>query len=232
MEDVNGSERVNRRPAYLASAAVLLLICAVSAYAWMRVPADARIPVHWGLHGEVDRYGGKFEAFLVMPLAAAFLTALFAVIPLFEPRKLNLRRSWKAYSAIWIATLALLFVIHVMLVLGALGYAIDMGRLVPILLGGLFIVMGNYMGKIRSNFFVGIRTPWTLSSELSWNKTHRIGGWLFVLWGLLMIGAGLFVQTPAFLIVMLAGVFVITAFLLVYSYRVWKQDPAKQSLGR
>ena len=168
-----------------------------------------------------------------LTLQAQLATAIFlAVMPLFEPRKLNLERSWKAYSAVWLAVLLLLGVIHAALVLGALGRSVDMNLIVPMLLGGLFIVFGNYMGKLRSNFFVGIRSPWTLSSELSWNKTHRLGGWLFVGYGIGLIVLTVVARSQLLLVIALAGVGAVVLTTAVYSYLVWRQDPEKQKVGR
>ena len=89
----------------------------------------------------------------------------------------------------------------------------------------MFIVLGNYLGKIRRNYMFGVRTPWTLASELSWNKTHRFAGKLFVVTGLIVLLAGLW--NPAWAIYAMIGCIIITlALTMVYSYWVWKHDPA------
>lgn len=122
--------------------------------------------------------------------------------------------------------------IHAALALTAVGRPIDVARIVPVGLGVLFLVVGNYLGKLRSNFTAGIRTPWTLSSELSWNKTHRAAGRLFVGLGLLLLLCGLTGSTGATWAVALGGTFAGVAFLFVYSYLVWRRDPEKQAAGR
>ncbi len=88
----------------------------------------------------------------------------------------------------------------------------------------LFGILGNFMGKIRPNWFIGVRTPWTLSSKMSWNKTHRLAGWLFILMALLMLAAGL-IRTNWMLITMLTVDVLCIAWMIVYSYLVYRRDP-------
>ncbi len=106
------------------------------------------------------------------------------------------------------------------------GIQLDVSTVVPILVGGLFVVLGSVVGRIRPNWFVGIRTPWTLSSELSWTKTHRLGGRLFVLMGIALLASG-FVGSAWGLLFDLAVVTGCVLWLFVYSYLVWRADPEK-----
>lgn len=198
----------------------------VSLYAWFQVPPDAQIPIHWGLSGEPDRFAGR-EALFYLPILLLGAGALLAVIPLIEPRKLNLERSAKAYLVIGCGVLAILGAVHIVAVYSALGGEANMVGAVSILMGALFAIIGNYMGKVRSNFFVGVRTPWTLSSELSWNKTHRVAGRLFVASGALMVVLALLVPPAVAMGVPLAVLLIGIAGVVIYSYVVWKADPDK-----
>ena len=108
----------------------------------------------------------------------------------------------------------------------AYGYAVDTSRAVPLAVGLALVVTGNAMGKLRPNWLVGIRTPWTLSSRQSWTKTHRQGGWLLVVVGLLLAAAGL-VGAPALFAAAFGVLIAGCAWLLVYSYRVWRTDPER-----
>ena len=121
-----------------------------------------------------------------MPVTTIAIAALLAVIPRFEPRRANLERSGKAYGAIWITVVTLLGGVHVLTVAAALGADLEISRLVLIGTGLLFVVIGNYLPKVRPNYLMGIRTPWTLASDLSWTRTHRLGGRLFVIEGLVL----------------------------------------------
>ncbi|MCB0144848.1 MAG: SdpI family protein, partial [Caldilineaceae bacterium] len=169
------------------SAVVIGIMFLIAAWAWMQLPADASIPVHWGINGEADRYGGKFEGLLMPPLITLGIVLLMAFIPRLDPRGENIVRSSAAYKAIWVVIMLFMLLIYGIALLAIFGWPLDIGRIVGGAVGILFIILGNYMGKIRSNYTMGIRTPWTLASELSWNKTHRLGGKLFVTLGTLTL---------------------------------------------
>jgi uncharacterized membrane protein len=217
-------QRINLRPAMVASAVIIVMMLILSAWAWVQIPPDQKIPVHWNLSGQVDRYGGKVEGLLGMPLLVLFLVGLFATITRIEPRKMNLQRSMKAYTAIWIAGLVVLLATHIFCILSALGRKMDINSAMPVLTGLVFMVTGNYMGKIRSNFFAGCRTPWTLSSDLSWSKSNRLGGKLFVLVGAITILTG-FMGNPSLWLIMISELILIGAIVYPYSYVIWKSDP-------
>ena len=105
----------------------------------------------------------------------------------------------------------------------------DISRVVLIGIGALFIVIGNYLPKVRPNYLMGIRTPWTLTSDLSWQKTHRLGGRLFVLEGLVLIVLGLIAVAAWLGVLIVAGIAIMLVVVFAYSYRVWKADPAKRT---
>ncbi len=102
-----------------------------------------------------------------------------------------------------------------------------MTRIMPLLVGGLFIVIGSVLGKLRPTWFVGIRTPWTLSSARSRSKTHRLGGWIFLIAGLLMVLIGLLRQ-PVLLLIVIGALCVALIGLVLYSYLIWREDQGAQ----
>jgi len=223
---------VNRKPGLYASGIILLFMFGVAAWAWPQVPVDAQIPVHWNPSGTPDRFAAKIPGLLATPLIAAALAGLFVLIPAIEPRRRHLSQSGKPYTVTWVAVLALMAVLQLATVLYALG-SVRVASVVGLAtLGGLFVVIGNYLGKVRSNFLFGIRTPWTLTSEVAWNKTHRLGGRLFVLLGLVLIGAALLGNVTVSAAVIVMGVVLIVVVSFVYSYMIWRTDPAKQAFGR
>ncbi len=218
-----------RKMMLLTSGVIILAMIALSAWAWFQLPEGAQLPVHWGLNGQPDRYGSKAEGLLLTPAIGVLLLGLQAIIPAIDPRGENIRRSAKPYYIFWLAIGVVLLIVHALLVFAALGHEVNMGSGVIITIGLLFMVIGNYLGKIRSNFMIGIRTPWTLSSELAWNKTHRLGGKLFMLTGGLMIVAGLLGQFNLAFIVTMVGAVGLSIGLAIYSYFVWRGDPARVS---
>jgi uncharacterized membrane protein len=198
----------------------------VAALCWSH--ASDRIPVHWNWRGEVDRYGGKFEGLLLLPLVSVALYLLLLVLPLFDPGKANYRTFAGAYNLIRLTITLFLSAIYAVGVLVSLGYHVDMNTVIGLALGVLFIVLGNVMGKIRPNWFVGVRTPWTLSSKLSWTKTHRLAGWLFIVMGLLAV-AWAILQNAWMLGVMITVDIACGISLVVYSYLIYRKDPARMS---
>ena len=118
--------------------------------------------------------------------------------------------------------------LHVAAVLAALGENVNLGMVASIGIGLAFVVMGNYLGKTRSNWFFGIRTPWTLSSDRSWTRTHRLGGVAFVVIGLLVIVTALVAGPSVAIWVLLGGMAASVIGLLAYSYLVWRDDPDRQ----
>lgn len=220
----------NLKTTWLISVVVVFVMLGLSAWAWVQLPAEASIPVHWNAAGQVDRYGGKAEGLLLLPGVVIFVLLVFNVIRYIDPLRVNIERSGQAYRAVLLGILFFMAVLHVGAVLSALGYPINIGLLAAPAVGLMFIVMGNYMGKIRRNYMFGVRTPWTLASELSWNKTHRLSGKLFVLSGVLVILASLWSPVWAFY-VMMATILGTVGFAIIYSYVVWKSDPAVQTPG-
>jgi uncharacterized membrane protein len=201
--------------------AVMLLL---SFYAWSQLPADSQIPIHWNVRGEVDRYGGPFEGLFVMPLIMSGVVALFYCLPWLDPRGENIRRSGKAYRALWLVMLLFFLTIHSITILSVLGTPINMSRTILPALGLLFVVLGNYMGKIRRNYMMGIRTPWTLDNEVVWDKTHRLGGKLFVVSGVLTAFAGLLLQPTWGFVVLGVSMTITILYTFGYSYWLWRQE--------
>lgn len=207
--------------------AALAALFAAAAVVWPLVPD--RIPVHWNLAGEVDRYGGKVEGVLLLPLVAFGLYWLLLLLPLVDPRRENYRRFQTSYLVIrWSLTL-FLAVIYGLTLATAMGQAIDMGLCISMLMSVLLMVLGMTMGNIEPNWFVGVRTPWTLSSEASWTKTHRLAKWIFVAIGLSCLPIG-WAKSAWSLVLFLTTVVGGIAWLVVYSYLVWKDDPARNRM--
>jgi uncharacterized membrane protein len=198
----------------------------VGAAAWHFAPD--RLPVHWNLAGEVDRYGGKVEGLLLLPLLATGLYLLLLLLPRIDPGRANYATFAHAYTLIRLSITAMLAFVYACILLASFGYHVDMGLLIPLAIGMLLCILGNVMGKIRPNWFVGVRTPWTLSSRDSWNKTHRLAGRLFVVLGCAFAVYG-FLQNAWMLTVLIALGVASLSWVVVYSYLVWRHDPDRLS---
>ncbi|HZZ29359.1 MAG TPA: DUF1648 domain-containing protein [Pirellulales bacterium] len=205
---------------------VIAAMFAVAAWAWPQLPE--RIPIHWNLKGDIDGYGSKFTGLLLLPITILVLYCVFRLVHLIDPGKENYATFTNAFTAVRMAFVFFMTGVYVFSLLSIFGYKVNMTTLVCLDTGALFLVIGNFMSKIRPNWFVGVRTPWTLSSKMSWNKTHRLAGWLFVLMGLSVAALGV-VQTTWMFICMLVVVVGCLAWMTIYSYLVYRQDPDRTS---
>lgn len=211
----------------VVSLLVVAALAAASWWVWRKLPADARIPDHWNAAGQVDKYRGRDSLFVIPGLTLA-LTILFLFLPRIEPRRTHLLLSSRAYRAVWIAIVLFSAGLQLFKIEAALGVPVSAAKWIGVGLGALFLVIGNFLGKVRSNFVFGVRTPWTLSSELSWSKTHRLAGWMFVGFGLALVAgtvAGVLNAYLHYLVIGFAVILLVT--LLPYSYFVWRSDSDK-----
>ncbi len=219
---------MNLRLFYRVSAIVIACQVALAAYGVWVVGPDQQVPVHWGVDGEADGWAMALVGFAIVPLITAGIVALFAAVPRIEPRRRNLERSANAYRTTATAVVLFLGAAQVVVVFASLGDSLPMTSIIGFGIGLLFVVMGNVLATVRSNFMFGVRTPWTLSSDLAWDRTNRLVGRLFVLAGVSLIALTPFGSAELIVWVMVGWIVVILAASLVYSYRVWKSDPDRR----
>ncbi|WP_105615972.1 SdpI family protein [Vallitalea okinawensis] len=181
-----------------------------------------QIPMHWNIYGQVDRYDNKYFVLLLAGLPI-LMYGLGKVLPKIDPKRENYKKHAKSYHLIM--TLIMLFFIYInwIVLASSLGYGVDTSIWVNFGIGVLFIIMGNYMPKIRHNYFVGVKTPWTIADEDTWNKTHRVAGYYFLIAGLLFIFGG-FVNQPNFYFASTAYIIIGVVGLFIYSYIVFKKN--------
>jgi uncharacterized membrane protein len=203
---------------------LIVALFVLAAAAWSTAPD--RIPVHWNIAGQVDRWGGKFEGLMAIPLLALGIYVLMLVLPRFDPGRANYDAFSGPYTILRFGILVVLAALEVLILLWVRGVHASIGVWVPLLVGALFVVIGNLLGKVRPNWFVGIRTPWTLSSKVSWTRTHRAGGWLFILMGALLMATAVARAAWAVWVMLGVGGAGLVG-LAVYSYVLWRNDPDK-----
>lgn len=192
---------------------------------------DGQIPVHWGPSGEADAFATKDKALLnlmMLPASALFTTILLAIAPSIDPFRENLRRSHKAYVAIWASVMVLLAALNggiawMMVNSAGANESNEFVRFVMAGCGLLFIIIGNYLPKTRKTFFLGIRTPWTLTSDYTWEKTHRLVGPLYILAGLAGIVIAFTMRGLPMVIAFVACVMAVSLFGVAYSWWVWRR---------
>ncbi|WP_375210490.1 SdpI family protein [Hyphomonas jannaschiana] len=210
---------------------------AISLAATQALPTNGEFPVHWGPTGAPDRWTdrtGAIRYLWTMPAITLGVGLLLAAVPSIDPRKGNIEKGRRGYVAIWLAVMVLLTCIHggVALQMIRTGEATEgSGQMVRWVIAGasiMFIIVGNYLPKTRSSFFFGIRTPWTLSSDTAWEKTHRLAGPLFMIAGALGL-VGAFIFNGILLAVQLTGWAGIAAIIsVIYSYFAWRNAPDRE----
>lgn len=215
------------RQGQLLHLAAIAAMLGLSAWAWGQLPPDARVPTHWNLAGDVDGTSGKAQGLLFAPLLSLAMLAVFTALPALEPRREHLAASADAYAVVWGGVAVLLGIVHGGIVLAALGHDVPVDRAMPLLVGGLFLALAWAMPRIQSNFMLGIRTPWTLSSEHSWRRTHAAGRWVFGGVGLAMMAMALVGGGEQAFAVVIGGAVASALALVAYSYAMWRQDPAR-----
>ncbi|HLG03920.1 MAG TPA: SdpI family protein [Bacteroidia bacterium] len=151
---------------------------------WDKFPD--KIPTHWNASGEVDSYGGK-GALFIGPLVNLGVYLLLLFLPRIDPRKKNYELFSGAYWTIRLGLAIVLAIVGLVTIFVPLGYDIDVALIIPLTVTGLFLLLGNQFGRLRHNYFVGIRTPWTLNNEEVWKRTHRLAGKVWVAGSLIML---------------------------------------------
>lgn len=207
-------------PAILILAAVIITIAV-----YPRLPEQ--IPTHWSMSGEVNGWSNRLWGAWMLPLIMAVVWLFMRAIPHIDPRKANYEKFSGMYDALVILILAFMLLMHVVVLLSATGNVIRMDRVVMPATGIFIAIMGVLLPRAQPNWFVGFRTPWTLTSDLSWERTHKAGGALFIALGLLIVASTFIAPERAIWLLVVAGLGVV-AFLFIYSYQVWKQDPSKR----
>ncbi|HYD13223.1 MAG TPA: SdpI family protein [Allosphingosinicella sp.] len=186
--------------------------------------ADVRLPIHWNLQGEPDAFAGKWVALLMPAGMTAILSLLFHFLPAIEPRRKNLARSQGPYLWAWAVLLVIAWVIMFVLAATALGWNVPVNRVIAGAVGLVLVLIGNQLGKSRSMYLVGLRTPWTLDDEEVWIKSNRLAGKLMVAAGLAMVLAALLPIPPVALgIVAGVGIAIGVVVPVVHSFILWRR---------
>lgn len=188
-------------------------------YKWNTYPD--RVPVHWNLAGEVDRYGSKYEIWILV-LLPVFTYFIFWLIPKIDPKK-RIEEMGNKYEQLKFFMVAITSILAIYFL-----YAVDKGKMVDtefmfVIIGFIFIILGNYLPAIKPNYFVGVRTPWTLENNEVWRLTHRIAGKLFVGLGIITVVLVLILPIETFFWYFFGLVTIIVFYLFWYSYKMYKE---------
>lgn len=199
---------------------IILLSFILSAYFYPQMPEQ--VASHWNAQGQVDGYMSKSWGLFFMPFVLVGLALLFLAIPRIDPLKANIEAFRKYYNGFVILFLVFMLSVHIQVILWNMGIQISPNVVMPVAWGLLFFYIGLLCENAKRNWFVGIRTPWTLSNDRVWDRTHQIGGKLFKVAGVIAF-LGVFFQTYAMFFI-LTPVLVVTVYTVVYSYVEYQKE--------
>lgn len=185
-----------------------------------------RVAIHWSMSGQPDGTASAVVGLLLVPIITLGLHLFLMVLPRLDPGGENYVNFREVYWKVGLAIELYFAASHTIVCACALGMAVNMSIAMPLLIGGLLILIGNYLSKIRPNWMIGIRTPWTLSSKRSWNQTHRLGRWLMIIMGAAIACLSLSQHRNAWIAVGTICLLSLVA-MVVYSWWVWRSDPDK-----
>jgi uncharacterized membrane protein len=187
---------------------------------WSTLPE--KVPTHWNYKGEVDQWGDKYSLIALLFLLPVLTYLLLSVIPRIDPKKKMRQMGGKYYQLKFILVLFMSMLAFIILYLTDNPF-VSSPNLISIPIGILFIALGNYFKVIQPNYFIGIKTPWTLENKEVWKLTHILAGKLWIIGGLIIVVGSLAIDESAFIYILLTTITIITLVPVVYSYLKFKE---------
>jgi len=213
------------KKSYLIITIIILISFGIGLYFYSQMPGE--MASHWNIQGEVDGYMPKFWGLFLMPFISLAMFLLFILIPKIDPLKENIEKFRKYFDRFMILIILFLFYIYLLTIFWNLGNEFNMNQALPPALGVLFFYCGTLIQKAKRNWFIGIRTPWTLSSAEVWDKTHQLGGKLFKVAGVIALVGVVFPDYAFFFI--LIPVIVASIYTVFYSYFKYREEKLKEN---
>jgi len=202
----------------------LVVIVAMVVFSVVAYPSlPERVATHWNIAGEPDSWSSRAFAVWLGPAIALGVWLLLPVLRRIDPRRANYDRFDPTFWLVVNMITLFLGLVHALTLGAALGWRVDITRAMLMIVGALFVILGNYMPRLRSNWWMGIRTPWTLESESVWRATHRLAGWTFAAAGVLTVLSALLPSKAAFFVAMasmMCGAFI----PVIYSYIAFRRE--------
>jgi uncharacterized membrane protein len=199
---------------------IILLSFAVGIYYYAQMPE--KLASHWNDQGQVDGYMSKFWGLFLIPIISMGMLLLFILIPRIDPLKSNIQQFRKYYDGFVVLIMVFLFYLYLLTIFWNSGYTFNMITFLSPALAILFYFTGILIENAKRNWFIGIRTPWTMSSDKVWDKTHKIGGKWFKIAGLLTLIAVFFDSYAIFVIVV--PVIIVSIYTVIYSYFEYQKE--------
>jgi len=199
---------------------IILVSFAVGIYFFPQMPE--KMASHWNIRSEVDGYIPKFWGLFLMPIISLGLFLLFLLIPKIDPLKENIKKFKKYFDWFVFLIIVFLFYLYFLTIIWNIGFRFDFVVFSMPAFSLLFYYIGILTENAKRNWFIGIRTPWTLSNDKVWEKTHKIGGKLFKIVGLIAL-SGIIFPNYAFLLLIIPAIFS-AIYVVVYSYFEYQKE--------
>ena len=203
----------------LPALVIIILPFLYLAYLWDKLPD--KVPVHWNIKGQIDAYGDRHDLILLPFLLPLLVYIVFLIAPKLDPKN-KLNQMGEKYQMIKFLMTTLTSALAIFIIHSARSESNLNSNYLIMLIGILFVIMGNYFKTIRENYFIGIRTPWTLEDEVVWKETHKLGGKLWFIGGLIVVISSLTLDREVGFIVFMVIAGLISVIPIVYSYLVFK----------
>ena len=189
------------------------------AYIWNELPE--KVPMHWNIKGEIDRFGEKSELLLIPILFPLLVYIIFLIVPKIDPKN-KISKMGNKYQHIKILLTTFMSILALFIIYTAKNQSFANPSYIVLLIGILYIILGNYFKTIKANYFIGIRTPWTLENETVWKETHKLGGKMWFVAGIIVLISSLILekQLNFTLFIIITGI--ITIIPIAYSYFKFK----------
>ncbi|MFZ7104749.1 MAG: SdpI family protein [Peptococcaceae bacterium] len=193
------------------------LVAAIIIYPYM----PEQVPTHWNIKGEIDQYSSREFGTFFLPVLNIGLYVLFFITPYIDPKKRNYHKFYSSFKFLRFTIHIFFILIFSLITIAALGYSVDIGLWVSAAVALLFIFLGNVLSRVRHNYFIGFRFPWTLANEEVWRKTHLLGSKLMVAGGLLALGGVFLAENNLRFMIVLAGLLLPSLVTFIYSYLLY-----------
>ncbi len=200
---------------------IVLLPFVYLAYIWNQLPQE--VPLHYNIKGEIDRYGDKSELIMIPIMLPLLIYVLLLVVPYIDPKKQIQKMGNKYYSLKLILTL-ITSVLALFILYSTKGGSLGNPNFIFVIVGVMYLILGNYFKTIKANYFIGIRTPWTLESEYIWKETHKLGGKVWFIGGIVAIISSLTLPMETNFKVFMAITVIIALIPIIYSYMLFKKQ--------
>ena len=182
---------------------------------WKGLPAS--VPLHWDIKGEIDRYGDKSELLLIPILLPLLIYIIFSLVPLIDPKG-KIKQMGNKYFMLKAAMTIFMSILAMIIIYAVKNQSLYNPNYIVLLIGVLFVILGNYFKTLRANYFIGIKTPWTLENETVWKETHKLAGKIWFIGGFIIILSSLILDKKANFSVFVGITIIVSLVPVIYSF--------------